>query len=94
MWLRKFHPDKIEHFGAWFVWYWIYNKTYLKSISDFKKYFTAIKFIIFGSCFGIIIEILQWKLQWGRSAEWQDWLADSLGLLAAVLIFNKKGSVS
>ena len=86
-WLSELHPDKIAHFGFWGLWYIIYHATYLKYISNAgdstikrnkQVIFVAVSIIVGG-----MIELLQLKLIWGRSAEWLDLFADSSGVVFA-----------
>jgi len=101
-WLENLHPDKIAHFGFWALWYFIFHYTFImkqdqrkSQIEDstlqhshfylFKREYSFIAMSIF--C-GAIIEVLQFWLNWGRSAEWLDLLCDSLGVLAVFLMVN------
>ena len=91
-WMGKVKIDKIAHFVFWGLWYVIYHITFVKQAqgipekSDRNK--LQMRFLIFAVIFGIGIEILQLKLNWGRSAELLDILADSLGVLTAYALFK------
>ena len=91
-WLIGLHPDKIAHFAFWGIWYVVYHATYIKHFpmathasvrTNKQRLFVVIAIII-----GAAIEILQFKLNWGRSAEWLDLIADSAGVFSAVLFFK------
>ena len=92
IWLKDFHPDKIAHFGFWALWYAIYHFTYLKQFPISTQ--TKVKskqqriFIVIAILFGATIEILQFTLKWGRSADWLDLIADSSGVFSAFLYFK------
>ena len=91
-WMGKLKLDKIEHFVFWGLWYVIYHLTFVKQSESSpvksEKNKLQIGFVIFAVLFGVIIEILQLKLNWGRSAELLDIVADSLGVLCAYLFFK------
>ena len=105
LWLVNLHPDKIAHFTFWAIWYAIFALTFLKQQSllfngtieqDFpvnKRSIKAFYFILVATIVGAIIELLQWKLNWGRSAEWIDLLCDFLGLLFMYLVFRRSTSL-
>jgi VanZ family protein len=44
---------------------------------------------IAATLFGLLLEILQLAMQKGRSAEWQDLLADALGALIVCVLFRQ-----
>ena len=77
--------DKIYHFIAYFLLMlsWLY--VFLK-----KKAFTQhVKYIFIGCiAFGIIIEILQGIITSYRTASYLDILANTIGVLLAVVIFH------
>ena len=91
-WMGKIKIDKIAHFVFWGLWYVIYHITFVKhnetSLAKSDKNKIQIRFLIFAVIFGIGIEILQLKLNWGRSAELLDIVADSLGVLTAYALFK------
>lgn len=37
--------------------------------------------------FGVLVELLQWALPFGRDADWKDWAADAVGVAAALAVF-------
>jgi len=91
-WLIGLHPDKIAHFGFWGLWYVIYHVTYLKhfptSTHTVVKNKRQLLFIVVAIIIGATIELLQLSLNWGRSAEWLDLLADSSGVFSAFLFYR------
>jgi len=104
LWLENLHPDKIAHFVFWAIWFVIYDLTVLSKESaivnrsatnynGLKAEYKAFYFILIASLVGAIVEILQWKLAWGRSAEWMDLLCDFLGLLFTYLLFRRSTSL-
>lgn len=94
LWLTELHPDKIAHFVFWGCWYLIYHVTYLKYISISEQYEARRKeqfiFIVIAFFIGGLVEILQLKLNWGRSAEWLDLIADCAGVITSVLFFKMR----
>ena len=77
----------------------IFQFTYLKKKiqapiqfiqKDLQK--SQLKFAICAIIVGGAIELLQLHLNWGRSAEWLDFLADTLGIVLGLLVgsFNSK----
>jgi len=47
-----------------------------------------LKVSLFSFLYGIIIEVLQLLMQFGRSAEMSDVVANAIGILAAVLLIQ------
>lgn len=84
--------DKIFHLIAYFF-YGITIQFALISEENYKRISFIWKIILIGSLFGLSDEIHQYFIK-GRSAEFLDWLADTLGvtlsLLFKNLIFNIK----
>ncbi|CAL65172.1 VanZ family protein [Christiangramia forsetii] len=80
--------DKMLHAGAYlflaFLWklYFVFQKT------DFKRY-TAILLWVAFACFifGMLIEVLQGTLTSYRTPDWWDVVANSTGVVLAVLFF-------
>ena len=78
--------DKIEHFIAYFS----LGFSWLFAFKGYKKLTSKNYLIVFGCIFyGIIIEVLQTTLTSYREASLLDAVANSLGVLIALLIFNK-----
>ena len=78
--------DKIKHFSAFFGLSILLSLTilYQHKVLLFKKYFLSIAVII-SSFYGLLDEIHQSFVP-GRSSEFLDWVADSLGAAAGVLL--------
>ena len=83
--------DKVYHLIAYFTLSvcWLF--------SFYKK--KALKYIIVISCitFGIIIEVLQQTLTVYRTGDYRDALANTLGILLGLIVFNqiiKKNTVN
>ncbi len=80
--------DKLGHFGLFFIW------TFVFGIYNFaRKNFNARLLTIFlaGSVFGILIEVFQGILPYGRNASVYDALADIAGsFTATILLFGIK----
>ena len=76
--------DKIAHGFFYFV------NTILCFLYFYKPGLKAIllKVSLFSFLYGIIIEVLQLLMQFGRSAEVSDVVANSIGILAAVLLIR------
>jgi hypothetical protein len=96
-WLSLLHPDKIAHFGFWGLWYIVYHATYLKYISNAGdstiKRNKQVIFVAVAIVVGGMIELLQLKSNWGRSAEWLDLFADSSGVFTAFLFYRLRDKV-
>ena len=74
--------DKVEHAIGYFI------LTFSWLLSFYKK--TNLKTVIALSCvfYGIIIEVLQSKLTSYRTGDYLDVIANSVGVLLALLLFN------
>lgn len=81
--------DKIAHFLAYFiftlVWFmfWFFSK---KSTTKFSKHLVKASVICF--CYGLLMEVLQGLLTTYRSSEWFDVLANTSGIIFAVIILK------
>lgn len=77
------NSDKVAHFIAYFVltFFWLLASFKLKSI---KKTHVALLCLLFG----IIIEVLQSEMTSYRSCEYLDMVANLVGVLVGLLIFN------
>jgi len=80
--------DKMLHAGAYlflaFLWklYIVFQKT------DFKRYTSSLLWVAFACfIFGMLIEVLQGTLTSYRTPDWWDVLANSTGVVLAVLFF-------
>lgn len=74
--------DKIYHSFAYFTLTMAWLFTYYKKPN--KKYIIVVSCILFG----IIIEVLQYSLTIYRTGDYLDVIANSLGVLFALIIFN------
>ena len=87
----KVESDKIAHIMAYFVFAFIWALFFFVK-SDFTKEFkklvkTALfKSSIFSICFGLIMEIAQFVFTSYRQFDVKDMLANSFGVLVAMLI--------
>jgi VanZ family protein len=68
--------DKAEHAIAWFV---------LAAVGLAFWPARPRRIAGFALAFGALIEILQATLPTGRDGDWRDWIADAVGVAAAVL---------
>lgn len=80
------HLDKVEHCIAYFF----LSLSWMLAIKE-VSHKPKIKYVIVTLCiiFGILIEVLQVILTNYREASFLDILANSIGVLLAMLIFNK-----
>lgn len=80
------NSDKFFHSIAYFFlalsWFFAVEKSH----SIFKYKIVVVFFVLI---FGIIIEILQSSLTTYRTADYQDILANSFGILIAMALFNR-----
>lgn len=83
-----FDWDKLNHFGAYAVLTVLLGRLFVgirgASSSGWPLWLSA---ALAASGFGALVELLQGAMQTGRSAEWGDLLANSLGAFAASVIF-------
>jgi len=77
-WATSLHLDKWVHFGFWFIWTWLF----LKKVNP-TGFYICIS-VVFFSAYGGLIEFLQDFMNLGRTADFWDWIADTLGALIAV----------
>jgi len=80
--------DKIAHLG----FYFLVTFLFFLSWSRFSFFFSGTKRVLIGGVlfhvfYGMIIEIIQAYLIPGRYGEWEDALANTLGVLAAAFLF-------
>jgi VanZ family protein len=68
--------DKAEHAIAWAV---------LAGVGLVLFPDEAAAVALFALGFGIAVEVLQGALPFGRDADWKDWIADGVGVAAALL---------
>lgn len=75
--------DKLGHFGLFFIW------TFIFGLFNFaRKNFNTrlITIFLIGSAFGILIEIFQGLMPYGRNASVYDAMADIAGSFSATVI--------
>jgi len=70
--------DKAEHAIAWAV---------LAGVGLVLFPRQAASVVVFALGFGIAVEVLQGVLPFGRDLDWKDWIADCVGVAAAVLVW-------
>ncbi len=75
--------DKVGHFMMFFTWTFLFG-LYLISVRKYNVSLLAI--FIAGTLFGILIEVAQELLPYGRNGNMYDALADALGSLTAVIL--------
>ncbi len=80
--------DKIKHFSAFFGLSVLLSLTllYQNKVVLFKKHFLSVSLVI-SSFYGVLDEIHQSFIP-GRNSEFLDWVADSLGAAAGVLLVD------
>ncbi len=79
------HIDKLQHLTAYFV----LTLSWLYAIKKVAVVLSR-KYIIVISCvfYGILLEVLQMTLTTYRTADYLDMIANSVGVVLALLIFN------
>jgi VanZ family protein len=80
--------DKVAHIFLFFVlttlWFWA------KSEKELSFGFSQNRnFLMFAAMFGLFIELVQSSKAIGRSFEWDDLLADIIGVALAILLLSK-----
>jgi VanZ family protein len=89
-WLIKIDYDKLIHVGIFAVLAFLFMHPITKSSLHIKeKWYYCIKITLAAIIWGITTELLQKYFVPGRSFSLSDWLADSIGGIAA-LVFCKK----
>lgn len=71
--------DKAEHAAAWLV---------LAGVGLLFWPGRPRAIVAFALALGLLVEVLQGVLPVGRDADWRDWAADSVGVAAALLLFE------
>jgi len=84
------HMDKIVHFTFYSVMV-ILGTLFLKERikSGFQAKHSINRMFVFALCYGVLIEVLQHLMPFGRAAEIWDVLANMLGALFGVLLIKK-----
>jgi VanZ family protein len=77
--------DKAAHFGLFFMQTIFLLFAFVKSkrTSFYYKTISTVSVILFG----MLVELLQMLMRLGRSADWDDVLANSIGVISASLLF-------
>jgi VanZ family protein len=70
--------DKAEHAIAWFV---------LAALGLALWPRRPGRVTFFALALGALVEVLQWAMPFGRDGDWRDWIADSVGVAAALLVW-------
>ncbi len=76
------NSDKLGHFVA----YLLLSLSWFYAVKDFPKIYILVFFLI---SYGIIIEVLQGVLTTHRQADFYDIIANSAGVLFAVILYRK-----
>lgn len=87
--LGGFDPtDKMLHAGAYLVLVMVWKLFFLFKSSNFNTYKSTLWWVAL-SCFifGTLIEVLQGTLTSYRDPDWYDVIANSTGVLLAVILF-------
>jgi len=78
--------DKVLHAGIFFTLVILWLLYYQSGIVLSKKKYAVVALIVF--LYGVLIEILQKMLTQDRHADFFDVLANSVGIVLAIFIFN------
>ncbi|MDB5494684.1 MAG: hypothetical protein JWP86_2021 [Phenylobacterium sp.] len=70
--------DKAEHAIAWAV---------LAGVGLTLFPGRPVAIVVFALGFGVLVEVLQTALPFGREGDWKDWVADCVGVAAALAIY-------
>lgn len=80
--------DKMLHAGAYLFLAFLWKLYFLFKNTHFKRYTSNLLWVAFASfIFGMLIEVLQGTLTSYRTPDWWDVLANSTGVVLAVLFF-------
>jgi hypothetical protein len=91
-WIEMIKPDKLIHAIMFGVQAFLFILPYKKGKTEPKVFRRNTIFIgIIVAFWGLVTEYIQLKVP-GRSFEWMDWLADSVGVMLVLIYFlrNKK----
>lgn len=82
--------DLIVHFGLFGIWAFLAAQAFYKQPQwPILKFHRSFFVLLFGVFLAAGTEAVQGFLLWSRSADLGDYLADTLGLLAGLLAFEK-----
>jgi VanZ family protein len=76
--------DKLVHFCMYLGFTWLLCWSLHSEYKAYIKYVV----IVLTIGWGILMEVFQLIMQFGRAFEWMDVLANSFGVLAGILIYN------
>ncbi len=80
--------DKMLHAGAYLFLTGLWKLFFVFKATDFERYTANLLWVAFASfVFGMLIEVLQGTLTSYRTPDWWDVLANSTGVVLAVLFF-------
>jgi len=80
--------DKMLHAGAYLFLAFLWKLYFIFQTPDFKRYTSNLLWVAFACfIFGMLIEVLQGTLTSYRTPDWWDVLANSTGVVLAVLFF-------
>ena len=85
--IEALHPDKWVHFLLWGIWYYSYhrfNKT--TSHSMLGLFWIPLLLILLGG----LVELLQHFMNWGRTGDIYDFIADTMGVMVVVWSVHRK----
>lgn len=80
--------DKLQHAVAYGILAWLLAR-FLECWEFIGRRHVWWQSLVLTCFFGLILEFLQYFMQRGRVAEWQDLAADSLGALIACVVFRQ-----
>ena len=81
--------DKMLHAGAYLFLAVLWKLYFVFKQPDFQRYTSNLLWVAFASfIFGMLIEVLQGTLTSYRTPDWWDVLANSTGVVLAVLFFT------
>lgn len=52
------------------------------------RYYARTAALLYGSVYGLLIEVIQYTLTTGRSFDWKDWVADIAGCFLGIGLFR------
>lgn len=85
-WLNIPHFDKVSHLFAYGILVFLWSITLVQKTTKIK----AARISFYGAIFlGIILEILQWQLNFGRHFEILDIIANIIGSIIGLIAFYK-----
>ena len=85
-WLNIPHFDKVSHLFAYFLLVFLWSSALVEKTSKIK----AGRIAFYGSiALGVLLEILQWQLNFGRHFEILDIIANIIGSIFGLIAFYK-----